>query len=143
MGKRAPSQEQAPSQEEQAPSQLHVHTQRGKKRKGFASHLERAATYLSAEQPGRVPLGKTGAMTYDCVIPMHVHMDLLPDILTHGTQASRYAPVKMVEVPRDALAKWRRDNKAKSEHPLMPQYSPEMCFCLLTKKNRIRAQSDK
>ena len=119
MGKRAPSQEQASSQEEQAPSQLHVHTQRGKKRKAFDSPLERAATYLIAEQPVRVPLGKTGAMTYDCVIPMHVHMDLLPDILTHGTQSSRYAPVKMVEVPCEALAKWRQDNKAKSEYPLV------------------------
>ena len=66
MGKRAPSQDQASSQEE-----------RGKKRKAFDSPLERAATYLIAKQPGRVPLGKTGAMTYDCVIPMHVHMDLL------------------------------------------------------------------
>ena len=65
----------------------------------------------------------------------HLHGVVLPDIIKHGSTPRRYAPVRLVVVPSDKLENWRHANKIGCDNPLMPEYSPSMWLCHLTKQH--------
>ena len=98
---------------------------------------------LCKSQPGRAALDHIGMHTGNRgghgVISFHLHRNVLPDVLENGTIADRYAPVRLVEVPQASLDKWRQENKRRCDDPLMPKFSPEMKYCLLTKHHFVHS----
>ena len=117
---------------------------RGTKRIALESNSDRAEKKRKMVQPGRVLLGECGANPNNrggkAVIPYHVHISVLTDIITNGTSPNRYAPVRLVEVPEHMLEAWRAANREMCGNPLMPAFSKEMKYMLLTKHHFVYAQ---
>ena len=116
---------------------------RGVKRKSLCTINDQAEKMLCKSQPGRAALDHIGMHALNRgghgVISFHLHRNVLPDVLENGTIADRYAPVRLVEVPQASLDKWRQENKRRCDDPLMPKFSPEMKYCLLTKHHFVHS----
>ena len=116
---------------------------RGVKRKSLCTINDQAEKMLCKSQPGRAALDHIGMNVLNRgghgVISFHLHRNVLPDVLENGTIADRYAPVRLVEVPQASLDKWRQENKRRCDDPLMPKFSPEMKYCLLTKHHFVHS----
>ena len=94
---------------------------------GIFSDADRAATYVSAHQPGRVKLTNISWYRHfrsagQGLLPGHMH-DIAKDICLNGTSKRRYNVVKVVEVPEHATASWLTGNaEISAMNPLMADF---------------------